>query len=128
MLLCKSSKVRISFTPFKIGQYFSLKDPIPKEFASWVVYKFSCVSCNTQYIGETTVYYNTRKHEHFHKKTGASAVYNHLHDGNCQVQDGLVNSFSIIDSANTRYALKLKEGLYVKWGDPELNKQKRSKR
>ena len=87
------------------------------------------MSCNTQYIGETTVYFNTRKDQHFHKKTGASAVYKHLHDGSkCQVQENLETSFSIIDSANTRYALKLKEGLYVKWGDPELNKQKRSEK
>ena len=37
---CKSSKVMILFAPFKIVKYFSQKDPIPKEFASWVVYKF----------------------------------------------------------------------------------------
>ena len=126
---CKASKAKISFSPFKIGQYFSPKDPIPKDFASWVVYKFSCVGCNTNYIGETTVYYNTRKHQHFYKKSGASAVYKHLHhDSKCTVEDNLDHSFSIIDSGNTRFALKLKEALYVKWSDPKLNKQKKSEK
>ena len=126
---CTASKAKISFTPFKIGQYFSPKDPIPKEFSSWVVYKFSCTGCNTQYIGETTVYYNTRKEQHFHKKTGASAVYKHLHEGSrCTVEKNLDSSFSIIDRGSTRFALKLKEALYVKWGDPELNRQKKSEK
>ena len=67
-----------------------------------------------------TVYHNTRKHEHFHKKNGAHAVYKHLHDGSkCQLQENL---------ATSRYALKLKKGPYVKWGDHELNKQKRSEK
>ena len=87
------------------------------------------MGCNTQYIGETTVYYNTRKHQHFYKKSGASAVYKHLHhDSKCTVEDNVDHSFSIIDSGNTRFALKLKEALYVKWNDPELNKQKKSEK
>ena len=109
---CTASKAKISFTPFKIGQYFSPKDPIPKESSSWVAYKFSCMGCNTQHIGETTVYYNTRQEQHFYKKTGVSAVYKHLHEGSrCTVEKNLDSSFSIIDRGSTRFALNIKEAL-----------------
>ena len=36
-----------------------------------------------------------------------------------------VDSFDIIDQAKTRFALKLKEALHIKWDEPDLNKQVR---
>ena len=127
---CKTAKAKIAFLPFKIGQYFSPKDPVPKKYKSNVVYQFVCAGCNAMYIGETTVHYSTRIHQHFNKGTGPSAVYKHLgkHTGSpsdCRkaCDD---STFRIIDEASTKYALRLKEGMHIRWhNEPVLNKQVR---
>ena len=43
--------VNIICTPYKISQYFSIKDPIPNMLKSCVVYKFTCGGCNTTAFG-----------------------------------------------------------------------------
>ena len=35
-----------------------------------------------------------------------------------------LNCFSILDWATTKYQTKLKEGMYIDWEKPNLNKQK----
>ena len=127
---CKTAKAKIALLPFKIGQYFPLKDPVPKKYKANVVYHFVCAGCNAMYIGETTVHYSTRIHQHFNKGTGPSAVYKHLgkHTGSpsdCRkaCDD---STFRIIDEASTKYALRLKEGMHIRWhNEPVLNKQVR---
>ena len=59
-LYCKNLSIKIVLTPFKIGDMFNVKDPIPKSLKSFVVYKFVCPSCNACYIGETTRHFSTR--------------------------------------------------------------------
>ena len=125
---CKSAKAKVAFLPCKIGQYFSPKDPMPKKYKSNVVYQFDCAGCNAMYIGETTVHFSTRIHQHFFKGTGPSAVYKHLgkHRGRPNKCRKACNesSFKIIDGANTKYALRLKEGMHIRWNnEPVLNKQ-----
>ena len=103
---------------------------MPKKYKSNVVYQFVCAGCNAMYIGETTVHYSTRIHQHFNKGTGPSAVYKHLgkHTGSpsdCRkaCDD---STFRIIDEASTKYALRLKEGMHIRWhNEPVLNKQVR---
>ena len=65
--------------------------------------------------------------QHFRKKVGASAIYKHLHGKNNEkcLKLSNVDSFDIIDQAKTRFALKLKEALHIKWDEPDLNKQVR---
>ena len=50
---CKDLSVKIVFTPFKVGDLFSVKDAIPKLLRPFVVYKFVCPGCNACNIGET---------------------------------------------------------------------------
>ena len=90
--------------------------------------EFDCAGCNAMYIGETTVHFSTRIHQHFFKGTGPSAVYKHLgkHRGRPNKCRKACNesSFKIIDGANTKYALRLKEGMHIRWNnEPVLNKQ-----
>ena len=92
---------------------------MPKKYKSNVVYQFVCAGCNAMYIGETTVHYSTRIHQHFNKGTGPSAVYKHLgkHTGSpsdCRkaCDD---STFRIINEASTKYALRLKEGMHIRW-------------
>ncbi|CAF1492766.1 unnamed protein product [Adineta steineri] len=48
----------------RIGNSFTLKDPIPENMQSGVVYEATCPDCNMKYIGKTYRHYKTRIHEH----------------------------------------------------------------
>ena len=49
-----SLNIKLVFSPFKIGSLFSVKDLIPKELKSCVVYRFRCAGCGACYVGETS--------------------------------------------------------------------------
>ena len=122
--LCKKTKIKIAFTSFKIGNYFSTKDPIPKCYKSRIVYKFVCEGCNAHYIGHTTKQLFFRINEHFGRDK-KSHIFKHLQEtANCNEQC-TDNCFSILDSATTINQLKIKEALYIRWYKPNINKQKR---
>ena len=88
-----------------------------------VVYKFLCASCNDCYVGRTHVYFNTRQNEHFETDLN-SAIHKHFRENpNCKIANDL-SSFSILDYANTKYELSLKEAMHIKWLKPKLNGQK----
>ena len=92
------------------------------DLKSNVIYKFCCAGCNACHIGETTRHISTRIQEHL-RSDKQSHIYKHLHDDeNCF---NTINShcFTILDTASTKWQLKLKEGLYIGWENPTLNKQ-----
>ena len=124
---CKGIKVTLVFTPFKIAQFFSPKDPIPKLLKSNVVYKFNCGGCNATYIGETTRHFTTRMTEHL-ERDKESHIYKHLKANLGCMQASDTSSFSILDQARTQFQLKLKEGMHIQWEKPSLNHQVRSYR
>ena len=64
---CEDLSLKIVFTPFKVGDLFSVKDAIPKLLKFFVVYKFVCPRCNACYIIETTRHLSRRIKEHFEK-------------------------------------------------------------
>ena len=117
---CKELKIRLSFTPFKIGSLFSLKDKISMEHKSFVVYLFICSGCNARYIGETTKQFMVRVNEHLHTDKGSS-INKHL-KSNTQCKCDKSN-FKIIDQANSKFTLKIKEAIHIEWQKPDLNKQ-----
>ena len=123
---CKTDKrIQIVFNISKIRDYFSTKDPIPECFRSFVVYQFTCANCGIRYVGRTHKHFNSRIKEHF--GSGSSSIYQHLHDPKnsaCKITSTKDNSFKILDNARTDYELALKEGFYVNWLKPALNKQK----
>ena len=43
---------------------FSVKEPVPFDLRSRVVYKFLCAGCKACYIGETSRHLSTRVREH----------------------------------------------------------------
>ena len=50
---CKENfNIKLVFSSFKIKNYFSY-DPIPNDLKSFLVYKFTCASCSSSYVGET---------------------------------------------------------------------------
>ena len=73
-------------------------------------------------MGETTRHLSSRIKEHLNTDK-ASHIFQHLQKSfECKsVVDH--NCFSIIDHADTKWKLKLKEGLHISWLKPSLNKQ-----
>ena len=114
---------RFVFDTFKIGKYFSAKDPIPRSLRSHVVYHFSCAGCNTCYIGKTARHYLTRADEHLRTDL-TSAIYKHLDNNPHCKRKCNTDCFSILDNAQTSFSLGVKEALYVAEKKPALNIQK----
>ena len=121
--LCKENvNIKLAFNSFKIKNYFSYKDPIPDDLKSFLVYKFTCASCSSSYIGKTCHHFKSRIEEHI-KKDNKSHIFNHLHS-TARCFD-LYNSLclKIVDKANSKFDLRIKEALHINWRKPNLNAQ-----
>ena len=95
---CKDLSLKIVFTPFKVGDLFSIKDVIPKLLKSFFVCKFVCPAC---YIGETTCHLSTRIEEHL-ENDKKSHIFKHLDENhNCKSLN-TPDYFQIIDSASSK--------------------------
>ena len=121
---CKNLNIKISFSMFKVGDMFSLKSSVPKNLESSVVYFFKCAACNSSYVGETSRYYETRVHEHLHKSTQPSAIFQHIQKNDeCKLMCD-ETCFKIIDRARTKFTLEIKEAMHTQWLKPSITKQK----
>ena len=121
---CKSLDIKISFSMFKVGDMFSLKSNVPKNLKSGVVYHFKCASCNSSYVGETSRYFETRVHEHLHKSTQPTAIFQHLQKNSDCKSKCDKSCFKIIDRARTKFTLEIKEAIHTQWLKPNITKQK----
>ena len=73
---CKESfNIKLVCTSFKIQNHFSYKDLIPDSLKYLLVYKFTCASCSSSYIGETCRHFKTRIKEHI-KKDNKFHIFN----------------------------------------------------
>ena len=114
--------VKIVSTPFKVGDLLSVKDAIPKLLKSSDVYKFVCPGCNACYIGETTCHLSTTVEEHL-EKDKQSNIFKHLDENNNCKSPSTPDCIQIIDSASSKFMLKLKEAMHITWTKPALNRQ-----
>ena len=112
----------LTLSQFKIKNYFAYKDPIPNDLKSFLVYKFTCASCSSSYIGETCRHFKTRIEEHI-KKDNKSHIFKHLHSSETCFDSYNSLCFEIIDKANSKFDLKIKEALHINWRKPNLNAQ-----
>ena len=115
-------KIKLVFNLFKIKNCFSYKDPIPNELKYFLVYKFTCASSSSSYIGETCRHFKTRIEEHI-KKDNKSHIFKHPHSTSTFFDSYNSLCFKIIDKANSKFDLKIKEVLHIKWRKPNLNAQ-----
>ena len=102
--------------------FFPYKDQIPDNFKYFLVYKFTCASCNSSYIGQTCCHFKTRIEEHI-KKDNKYCAFKHLHSITTYFESYNSLSFKIIDKANSKFDLKIKEALHINWRKPNLNPQ-----
>ena len=112
---CKENfNIKLAFTSFKIKNYFSYIDPIPNVLKFFLVYKFTCGSCSSSYIGETC-HFKTRTEQHI-KKNNKFHIFKHLNST-------ATLYFKRIDKANSKFDLEIKEALHIIWKKPNLNEQ-----
>ena len=114
--------IKLVFNSFKIKSYFSYKDSIPDDLKSFLVYKFTCASCSSSYIGETCRHFKTRIEEHI-KKDNKSHIFKHLHSTTTCFASYNFLSCKIIDKANPKFDSKINGALYINWRKPNLNAQ-----
>ena len=107
------------FNSFKIKNHFSYKDQIPNDLKSLLVYRFTCAGCNPSYIGEICRHFKTRIGENIKKYH----IFEHLHSTATCFDSYNSVCFTIIDKANCKFNLKIKEGLHINWREPNLNAQ-----
>ena len=79
---------------------------------SFLVYKFTCASSSANYIGETC-HFKTTVEEHI-EKDNKYHVFNHLYSITTCFDSNNSVSFKIIDKANSKLYLKIKETLHSK--------------
>ena len=118
---CKENfNIKLVFNSFKIKNYFTYKDAISNDLKSFLVYKFTCASCSSSYIGETCRHFKTRIEKHI-KKDNKSHISKHLHFTAAYFD--LYNSlcFKIIEKANSKFDLKTKKALHINRRKPNLN-------
>ena len=121
--LCKENfNIKLVFNSFKIKNYFSYQDPIPDDLKSFLVYKFTCGSCSSSYIGKTCRHFKSRIEEHI-KKDSKSHIFKHLHSTTTCFDSNNSPYFKIIDKVNSKFDLNIKEALHINWRKPNLNAQ-----
>ena len=103
----------------RLGKNFHLKDQIPKDLTSGVVYKFQCGLCNESYYGECMRHLNVRIGEHIgispltrkQVKPKNSSVADHLLLCN---HSASYHDFSILTRENKKkFLLELKASLLI---------------
>ena len=75
-------------------------------------------------IGETTRHLRTRAREHL-LSDKSSHVYRHLQSSRACHDSCNTECFTILDSAASKFQIKVKEALHIKWENPILNQQLR---
>ena len=95
-----------------------LKDQDPKEQKKGVIYSYQCgeISCDEEYIGETSMTLGERYREH-HKEPYPIHVHN-LQSGHSSIPA----NFSIIWREDQGLARTIKEAIYIRVNNPTLNK------
>ena len=88
----------------------------------FLVYKVTCARCSSSCIGETRRHFKTRIEEHI-KKDNKSHIFKHLHSTATYFVSYNSYYFKIIDKADSKSNLKIKEALHIKWRKPNLKAQ-----
>ena len=61
---CNDLDIKLVFTTFIRRNLFSVKNSVPRELRSHVMYKFTCACCNACFFGETGNHFSTCICEH----------------------------------------------------------------
>ena len=116
--LRSAGNIKTIFTTRKLKTLLPpLKDAIPKDYCSGVVYEIKCTGCSSSYVGQTTRHLTTRYSEHLRVN---SPLSEHLKE--CAVDAELTDA-RILDKCNVPFKLPTLEALYIAKMRPSLNQQ-----
>ena len=107
---------------------FRFKDFVPETLRLSLIYKFSCGSCTTFYIGKTYIHFKVRVSKHWgvSQRTGKpvkGTLSTSVRDYMLVCDHKVVHEdFKILGNESNRYSLELKESLFIKRDRPSLNK------
>ena len=119
----------------RLKRFFSFKDRLPTSLQSYIIYRYTCRTCNSSYIGKTDRHQTVRWCEHLKitpmrrrpskSKTEATAVYEHISSTD---HHGSIDDFEVIGRESTRndFFLRVKESLLIKKHKPILNENEAS--
>jgi hypothetical protein len=113
--------------PFSIKSLFRFKDKLPIELHANIIYKFTCETCKSFYIGSSTKQFKIRYSQHLGTsfRTGRPLTTpNHSSPRiHCEKEQHPFskNNFTIIDYATSVSELRLLESLYIFKQRPPLN-------
>ena len=131
----KDIKLNVVFkSSVRMSNAFRFKDQIPKCLNSMLLYKFTCNTCNSVYIGKTKRHYLVRQFEHLglsvftnkalrYSDKDATAIRKHCHHQN---HVNCTDNFKIMGNSVNNYFLQLKESLLILKLKPSLNVAKES--
>ena len=112
----------------RLSSQFPLKEPLPYDLMSKVVYKCKCGRCNSSYYGETDRHLRVTAGENIGlspltfkkcKPSKESAGRDHLLF--CD-NDPYFEEFSVLAKASSKFSLEIKESLLIKRDTPNLNR------
>ena len=114
-------QIRVVYKTTKVQDAFTLKDPVPKEIASKVVYKFTCRGDpGTNYIGFTNRTLRERVKEHV---SGTTAISDHISIcAKCNDEGVGMDDFIILKRCRFKRESSIFEALAIKEQNPNLNK------
>ena len=95
----------------------SLKDPIPEELSSKVIYQIECPGCHSSYVGQTARHVITRLGEHRRNSSPMGRLF-----GECALKTGEVTATVLDRCTNVNKVLTM-EALYIARTRPILNQR-----
>ena len=114
----------------RLRSLFRFKDTMPLALQSFILYKYTCRTCNCSYIGKSERHCHVRFCEHLKitplrgqgskKKLQPTAVQQHITSLD---HPGTTQDFEIIGNEPSRnsFHLRVKESLLIKLHKPRLN-------
>ena len=118
---CNIINVKLAFSSLKIRNTFGV-NTVSVELRSNVVYKFTCGSCNSCYVGETSRHLSTHIREDLNRDR-TSHIFQHLQHSQACSNSCSAECFKVIDHATTEFQVKMKEAWHNSWEQPSLDKQ-----
>ena len=112
---------------FKIKSFFQYKDQLTVDLCSNIIYRYTCGTCNSSYIGSTIKQSKIRFCQHIgisHRTNkpisslSHSSIRAHCHENSHPLK---IDEFKIIDTTNKQIDLRILESLYIHKEKPNLN-------
>ena len=114
-------KLRVIFKSTNhLKSYFNFKDVLPEPLRSCQIYKFTCESCSTSYIGNTFWHLKVKVSEHqgvspqtgkIVKGTLSTSIC--IHILKCD-HIATWNDFKVLERESNQWLLEIKESLFIK--------------